>query len=312
MDKLVDFFPELLNEGDNCHTVMVNVPATKKLMDYIAAVPDADVYLLGNQEYGKTKKPHITVLYGIDVAEEKKTKELLAKIPKNLSAIMGKVSLFHPPGKEYDVLKIDVSSPTLEKVNTLLKKSVKYTNSYNDFHPHVTIAYLKKGTGEKYVGDTTFEGTQLTFQTFLYSNEKRHHEHLPMKDTSSEESSLKEYGAGGGYGGAAGGAVASPGWAGTFISPQTSTRTASYPISHGNTDKPQNGNTISNMSPYDTLGAEDLKDPRFGADEIRTGIRYEMRRQNFPSKDLARRVVIANLKKNPKYYSDLHMYDDPQ
>ena len=310
MTDLLSFFPQLLTEVEEVHTVMVNVPATEKLMSYIAKVPDEDVYHLGDPEFGKTKRPHITVLYGIDPEEGEKTKQILAKVPKNLSATLGKVSLFHPPGKDFDVLKIDVTSPTLSKVNALLRKSVKYTNSYNEFKPHVTIAYLKKGMGDKYVGDTTFEGTQLTFQTFLYSDEERKHEHLPMKDTQSV--SVSEYGAGGGYGGAAGGAVASPGWAGTFMSPQTSTRTASYPISHGNTDKPQNGNTISNMSPYDTISKDDTNDPRFDKDEIRAGIRWEMKRQNFPSKDLARRVVIANLKKNPKFYSDLHMYDDPQ
>ena len=311
MANLLSFFPQLLTEVEEVHTVMVNVPATEKLMNYIAKVPDEDVYKLGDPEYGKTKRPHITVLYGIDPAEGEKTKKILAKVPKNLSATLGKVSLFHPPGKDFDVLKIDVTSPTLAKVNALLRKSVKYTNSYNEFKPHVTIAYLKKGTGDKYVGDTAFEGTKLTFQTFLYSDEERKHEHLPMKDAPTErpaeKSDIKEAG----YGGAPGGGVASAGWAGTFMSPQTVTRTASYPISHGNTDKPQNGNTISNMSPYDTISASDLNDPRFDKDEIRAGIRWEMKRQEFPSKDLARRIVVKNLKKNPKYYSDLHMYDDP-
>ena len=295
MVNLKSFFPELLTEGDKVHTVMVDVPKSPDLMNFIKNVPDADVYKLGDSEYGKTTKPHITVLYGLDIPEEEKAKKILSNISSSLTATLGKVSLFHPPGEDFDVLKINVSSTDLNKLNALLRKNVKYTNSFNDYKPHVTIAYLKKGKGDKYVGDTTFEGKKLTFPSLVYSDANRSHEKLP----------IKEYGA-------TGGAVASPGWAGTFMSPQTSTRTASYPISHGNTDKPQNGNTISNMSPYDTVTQADLTDPRFDADEIRTGIRYEMKRQEFPSKDLARRVVIANLKKQPKYYSDLHMYDDPQ
>ncbi len=55
---------------------------------------------------------------------------------------------------QYDVLKFDVRYPTkggafLHKCNTALRE-LPYQNDYPDYHPHMTIAYLKKGTGKKY------------------------------------------------------------------------------------------------------------------------------------------------------------------
>jgi len=43
------------------------------------------------------------------------------------------------------------------------------------------------------------------------------------------------------------------------------------------------------------------------ADEIIAGIRYEMKRMVNPDKYQAKTIVITNLKKDPKYYSQLHM-----
>ena len=119
--------------------------------------------------------------------------------------------------------------------------------------------------------------------------------------------SIGEYfvGQSGGYGGGAmaGGQVAPTNWAGTFSSNQTSRRLDDYPASRRYTY--MQGNTVIGSSLYDTITKDDLKDPRFGEDEIFAGLRWEMRKMEYPSKDVARPIVISNLEKNPKYYSEL-------
>lgn len=42
-------------------------------------------------------------------------------------------------------------------------------------------------------------------------------------------------------------------------------------------------------------------------DEVITGIQYEFRKQLVKNKNLAKQKVVENLKKDPKYYSKLHM-----
>lgn len=122
--------------------------------------------------------------------------------------------------------------------------------------------------------------------------------------------SIGEYfvGQSGGYGGGAmaGGQVAPTNWAGTFSSNQTSRRLDDYPASRRYTY--MQGNTVIGSSLYDTITKDDLKDPRFSEDEIFAGLRWEMRKMEYPSKDVARPIVIKNLETNPKYYSDLDMY----
>jgi hypothetical protein len=68
------------------------------------------------------------------------------------------------------------------------------------------------------------------------------------------------------------------------------------------------GNTVIGSSLYDTITQDDLTDSRFTPDEIFAGLRSEMRQMEYPDKDVARPIVIRNLEKNPKYYSDLDKY----
>jgi 2'-5' RNA ligase len=307
-----EFFTDLLllEELDNVHTVMVELPHFHSLEEYIKSIPEDILYEPNDPQYGREKHPHITVLYGIEPMEGEKAKNLLRKVPAQVTATLGAVTMFEAP--KFDVLKIDVTSPYLARINKFLRANVEYENDHPTYHPHVTIAYLKKGTAEKFVGDHRFVGMKFAFKTFLYSDEQRGKIKIPMKQSESN-GSLAEYGygAGGGYGNAAGGAVAASGWAGTFSSPQTSTRLNMYPKQSG-MRQTSKANTVRGIDPYDAVNPQDLKDPRFSPDEIRTGIRYEMARMEYPNKDIARNLTIHNLETNPKFYSDLHQYFDTE
>jgi hypothetical protein len=68
------------------------------------------------------------------------------------------------------------------------------------------------------------------------------------------------------------------------------------------------GNTIVNNSSPETITPQDVDDPRFDKDEIFQGLRFEMKRTEYPNKTKAKAKVIANLEKNPKFYSDLNQY----
>lgn len=299
------FFPDILNESfEDC--VMVPLPADPALVEYISSIPD-DVLYTAEDGYGREDTPHVTVLYGISDTDAEKTKDILKKLPKQLTATLGKITLFETNPK-FDVLKIDVTSPSLARLNDFLCKNVEYHNDYPKYHPHVTLAYLKKGRGKPYVGDTTFDGKTVKFDSFIYSDAKSQH-------TIIKESSIMT-GMGGGYGGQAGGPLAGS-WGSTFSSPtisgprQTTRKTQPTPSGGpGGRGSYMQGNTVINNSPYDSLTPEDLTDPRFSSEEIRQGIRYEMTHMEYPDKDIARRIVLQHLEKNPKYYSDLHMYLD--
>jgi 2'-5' RNA ligase len=59
------------------------------------------------------------------------------------------ISLFKNP--DFDVVKFDVvKSETLSKANELMKE-LPNTSTFPEYHPHITIAYLTKDSGEKYM-----------------------------------------------------------------------------------------------------------------------------------------------------------------
>ena len=294
------FYTDLITEG---HCIMADVPQKESMLEFIKKIPNECVYEEVGENYGKEANPHVTVMYGLSPIEETRVKELLTKVPKKIVAELGKISKFSNADAPYDVLKIEVKSPHLNKIHEMIRKNFDNNYKWPEYNPHVTLAYVKKGTCNEYVGNKTFEGMKVMFETFMYSNGIRELNHaVPMKEYYVGQS--------GGYGGGAmaGGAVAATNWAGTFSSNQTSRRLQNYPAQRKYTY--MQGNTVIGSPLYDTLTDDDLIDPNFTKDEIRTGLRYEMKRMEYPDKDVAKPTVLKNLHKDPKYYSDLKMYFD--
>ena len=303
MDKIpayYSFYTDLITEG---HCIMADVPQKEAMLEFIKKIPNECVYEEVGENYGKEANPHVTVMYGLSPIEENRVKELLTKVPKKIVAELGKISKFSNADAPYDVLKIEVKSPHLNKIHEMIRNNFENNYKWSEYNPHVTLAYVKKGTCNEYVGNKTFEGVKVMFEAFTYSNGIRELNHaVPMKEYYVGQSA--------GYGGGAmaGGAVAATNWAGTFSSNQTSRRLQNYPAQRKYTY--MQGNTVIGSPLYDTLTDDDLIDPNFTKDEIRTGLRYEMKRMEYPDKDVAKPTVLKNLHKDPKYYSDLKMYFD--
>lgn len=133
-----------------CLMAFFNPPAWDKLL---AVIDPEDVYE-GDGGYGLEHDPHVTVLFGfhddkVDVNELKRcVKTIMDKRP--LGFTLGQASIFDNP--QYDVLKFDINDTTgiLTELNGMLSDQYENTNSYPDYHPHATIAYIKKGEGQRY------------------------------------------------------------------------------------------------------------------------------------------------------------------
>jgi len=143
---------------------MCNDQVSKKIMEFAQElISKRDVL-----EWEDT--PHITVLYGLHkTVKAKALTEIIDKHIKHpIEATIKKVGIFE--GDEQDVVKFDIESPVLHKLNKAIRNSVEYTNSYDDFQPHITLAYTKKGTAKKYAGNKTFFNYPLLFTDLHYNN----------------------------------------------------------------------------------------------------------------------------------------------
>lgn len=156
------------HKGNKYGCVMVFFDYDSKLWEKFQDIIDADDLYEPKDEtgYGKETEPHVTILYGLHTdIPDSDIKAEIDKIKKP-SLKMGKVSFFE--NAKFDVLKFDVESDDLHKLNKKFRK-FPFTSDYPEYHPHCTIAYVKKGTAKKYVDrlnkfmEIPFESVQIVY-----------------------------------------------------------------------------------------------------------------------------------------------------
>lgn len=149
----------------------------KRIMDWGKEnIPDEKVYDT-DEDKGRDDDPHITILYGIvDDAPQQVIDLFQGKPP--VTATLGKVSFFE--NDDYDVVKISVESEDLAEFQKILWDGVEHESDYPEYKPHITIAYVKPGSGSLYSGITEFEGTEVTFDTVVFSPSDGEKTNIPL------------------------------------------------------------------------------------------------------------------------------------
>lgn len=113
--------------------------------------------------------PHITVKYGLDKETDV---ELVRELVQGFGPVtvrLGEMDKFE--SDEYDVLIVPVHSDDLQQLNQMIRSAdgIVCTDTFPVYRPHMTIAYMKKGTADEYIGDDRFSGTQITFTNLTFS-----------------------------------------------------------------------------------------------------------------------------------------------
>lgn len=157
-----------------CLMAVVDGHIAREVRAFADSIPDSEL-----APDGRENDPHITVKYGIhnpagDVVEEMGGW-------KAFEVKIGEVSLFKNP--EYDVVKFDVQSDALTALNRQACDSLDCTDSHPVYHPHLTIAYLKPGEGEKYVGPNALTGKTILVRRMVFSDAENKETEIPYKPT---------------------------------------------------------------------------------------------------------------------------------
>lgn len=144
-----------------CVMLYFRFPEVFKIQD---AIDPKDIYEENSdRSYGLEDEPHVTLLYGLhsDKIKDNDVIDCCRDIQ------IGRIILHNPSlfeNEKYDVLKFDAESKSLKKLNKILCDKFPYTNDYPDYHPHSTVAYLKKGKGERYI--KMINNTENEFNVF--------------------------------------------------------------------------------------------------------------------------------------------------
>lgn len=152
MSSFISFKNWLLERNNDnldygCLMLYADVPNWK---DKISIIDKDDVYEK-DDDYGYEKDPHVTIIYGFHESEIDKNEmyDKIKDIIKPIEVTINKIDIFE--SEDYDVVKFDV--PVTKELKEYRKEFLKFPNTqtYKEYHPHITIAYVKKGEGKKYV-----------------------------------------------------------------------------------------------------------------------------------------------------------------
>ncbi len=146
--KYMQFIKEAIN-GYKYGCVMIEVPVSN--WDEITSWIDPnDIYDGGDSTHGIQKNPHVTILYGLhDDVTEDMVKSVFEKFDEDIHIEVDGVGIFE--NKDFDVVKFNVNPDGA--LQHLFDELSKFPNSneYPEYKPHITLCYIKKGLGNKYV-----------------------------------------------------------------------------------------------------------------------------------------------------------------
>ncbi len=167
-------------------STQVNLPSSvaNKILTFAAEIPDEDL-----AEDGRETTPHVTVKYGIHTYDPGQIREIVEGFgPITLS--FGPLSYFpNTESNHGDVIYVDILSPDLERLNTLLSTSLEVTDTHPKYRPHATIAYVETGLGEFYTSDPYHElfGQSVTINEIEFSTPDDERTVINLLDEITEE-----------------------------------------------------------------------------------------------------------------------------
>ena len=178
--------PRALSAGEAtkpAENIPENIPAEKPNYDYASTQVNLPEGVAANvlkeskkiadedlADDGRETEPHVTVLYGLHGEDPESVRKLLADEPP-VRVTLGKTSIFPDDGERgSDVVKIDVESEDLARLNKKLADALPHTITHPGYKPHVTLAYVKPGKGKKYAGANDLEGQEIVIDRVVFSD----------------------------------------------------------------------------------------------------------------------------------------------
>ena len=130
--------------------VMIEIPVSN-WKEITSSIDEEDIYEEeGDSTYGIQQNPHVTLLYGLqDTVTPEMIKSVFDNFTDNINIVVDGIDIFE--NEKFDVVKFNVKPDgALQYLHNELSKFPN-SDQYPDYKPHITIAYVKKGTGKKYI-----------------------------------------------------------------------------------------------------------------------------------------------------------------
>lgn len=126
-------------------------------------------------ENGIETDPHVTVLYGLDGVSPQQVQAIVGRF-QPFDVTFGRTGLFE--NEEFDVVKVEAESPQLRELHAQLRR-LPNQNERAVYQPHLTLAYVKKGVGSKYLIDP-LNGRSMRVRYVVFSDEEGRKTVIPL------------------------------------------------------------------------------------------------------------------------------------
>ena len=133
-------------------------------------IPDEFLYFdpTGKEEYGRETEPHITIKFGLTQLYSRGQLQqfFVGSHPFNIT--IRNLGVFKNP--KFDVVKINVE-PDAELIRLRsVFDALPNADEHKEYHPHITLAYVKSGIGKKFENRTGKGFSKIPINTIKYSD----------------------------------------------------------------------------------------------------------------------------------------------
>lgn len=141
----------------SCAMLNISDDIATKMCDWAKEnIPEDALYIdedTGMDGYEDT--PHVTIKYGLHDVEP----TTLQKLVDGYGPVKFKLGLIEKfdTNPKFDVLKITVDSKSLRKLNEHISNNMEYTDTFDEYKPHATLAYVKKNSCDNLISNSFFD-----------------------------------------------------------------------------------------------------------------------------------------------------------
>ncbi len=121
-------------------------------------------------DYGREKDLHVTIKFGLT---QSYTPQQMVEFLKGTKSFFIKIlgmDIFSNP--QFDVIKMNVDGEELRRLRQIFDK-LPNVDEYKEYHPHLTLAYVKPGLGRLFQNRTIGKFARVPISQIVYSDRGR-------------------------------------------------------------------------------------------------------------------------------------------
>jgi 2'-5' RNA ligase len=157
-------------------TTQLNLPdhLAQHALQFASQLPEEHL-----AEKGRESEPHVTLKWGLhNTGHSPVTAALKDEHPAQ--ARFGHTRVFETP--DADVLHVEVTGHDLHRLHRKLNR-LPHDDSHAEYSPHMTLAYMARGTGHRYAGQAVprLTGRTAVFREVTFSSKNGRKTRIPLE-----------------------------------------------------------------------------------------------------------------------------------